>query len=181
MFLDRDGVLNRNVFYPDTGAWEAPRQAGEFVLHHGVVPALRALVEAGFLLILVSNQPNEVKGKSPAGTLDVMHSMLSSSLGAAGVALAESFYCRHHPAVTGACACRKPKPHFLYEAARRFSLQLADCWMIGDRVTDLECGRAAGVHTAWVFTGQEPMPPDLGSFDCAGTSLPGVVRSILCR
>ena len=179
VFLDRDGVLNRNLWYADTGAWESPRSPAEFVLVDGVLPALVLLRDAGFLLFLVSNQPNEAKGKSAAGALEAMHAQLVAALAGAGLALLDAFYCTHHPDHTGPCVCRKPSPHFLKEAARDHGLALQQCWMVGDRVTDMQCGRAAGTRTAWVNTGQEPDTPDASLMDASGLNLASVVEHIL--
>ncbi len=178
VFLDRDGVLNRNIWYADTEAWESPREAHEFVLADGVLPALAMLREAGFLLFVVSNQPNAVNGKSPPGALEAMHSALTRALGSAGLALADAFYCTHHPRHTGPCVCRKPSPYFLRKAAREHGLALAACWMVGDRATDMECGRAAGARTAWVNTGHEPRTPDRALVDLTSGSLAEVSERI---
>ena len=181
VFLDRDGVLNRNVWYPDTGAWESPRLLAEFQLAEGVLPALASLRDAGYLLFLVSNQPNAAKGKSPPGELEAMHAVLTEQLAGTGIVLAGAFYCVHHPQFTGPCVCRKPRPYFLNEAARTHRLSLSECWMIGDRSTDVACGRAAGVHTAWVRTGQEPDSPSGSLIDVWSESLPDAARQILAR
>lgn len=178
VFLDRDGVLNRNVFYRDTQAWESPRRVGEFVPADGVPGALKALQDRGFLLFLVSNQPNVVNGKSSRVDLETQHGLLVAWLRAGGVKLRGAFYCTHHPAFTGTCVCRKPSPYFLLEAARVHTLSLAECWMVGDRATDMQCGRAAGVRTAWVRTGQETAPTP-GLWDVVGSTLGETVDRLL--
>ena len=179
VFLDRDGVLNRNVFYADTGAWESPRTPAEFALVDGMLPALAMLRDAGFLLFVVSNQPNAVKGKSTADALDAMHSHLTAALAQAGLTFADAFYCTHHPKHTGPCVCRKPSPFFLEKAAWDYGLSLDQCWMVGDRVTDMQCGRAAGTRTAWINTGQEPDTPDPSLVDAASTDLFSLATHIL--
>ncbi len=179
VFLDRDGVLNQNVFYEDTCCWESPRCVSEFRFTDGLVPALQQLRDAGFLLFLVSNQPNEAKGKSSPGVLAAMHALLTQELAAAALVLEDAFYCTHHPQITGHCVCRKPSPYFLLQAAGAHDLSLSDSWMVGDRATDMECGRAAGTRTAWVETGQERVRPLPGCTDIQGSSLPDVVRQIL--
>ncbi len=180
VFLDRDGVLNRNVFYPDTGAWESPRWPHEFMPVPGVLPALRELCAAGFRLFLVSNQPNIVNGKSNRQALDAIHGMLVAHLRSGGVTLDDAFYCTHHPRFSGPCACRKPSPYFLKQAALLRGLELTACWMVGDRATDMECGRAAGCRTAWIRTGQERDEPLLGTVDVYAASLTEAARAILC-
>jgi D-glycero-D-manno-heptose 1,7-bisphosphate phosphatase len=179
VFLDRDGVLNPNVFYADTRRWESPRRVEEFSLCPGVLVALRALQGAGYALFLVSNQPNTVNGKSSFVQLAGMHALLAESLGRAGVRLRGAFYCTHAPVVSGACACRKPSPWFLDRAIQAHGLRAQECWMIGDRATDMECGRAAGVRTVWVRTGQEPRVPQPALCDWTAANLPEAVEQIL--
>ena len=152
VFVDRDGVINRNVFNPATGAYESPHRPGDFHLAEGAVPALARLQAAGFRLFLVSNQPSYAKGKTTLAMLEAVHARLVEALNAAGVTFSAFYYCFHHPESKvpdygGPCACRKPSPFFLLKAADEFGLDLARSWMVGDRVTDVECGRAAGVHT----------------------------------
>jgi D-glycero-D-manno-heptose 1,7-bisphosphate phosphatase len=179
VFLDRDGVLNRNIFYPDTQRWESPRRVDEFALCPGVVPALQHLRSAGYALFLVSNQPNTVNGKSSFAALAGMHAVLAEALRGAGLRLDGAFYCTHAPAVSGVCACRKPSPWFLDRAIRAHDLRAEECWMIGDRATDMECGRAAGVRTAWVRTGHETLELEPAFCDRIAENLPEAVGQIL--
>jgi D-glycero-D-manno-heptose 1,7-bisphosphate phosphatase len=155
VFLDRDGVLNHNVRNPSTGAWEAPQTPAQFHLISGVTRALAELHEAGFLLFLVSNQPDFAKGKSTLATLGAIHRRLEAALIDAGISFTEFNYCFHHPggvvpAYSGPCRCRKPSAYFLRRAREQFALELRKSWMIGDRSTDIECGLAAGVKTVLV-------------------------------
>lgn len=179
VFLDRDGVLNENVWYADTGKWEAPREVSDFRLKAGIIPALLGLADAGYCLFLVSNQPNAAKGKSSAAALPAMHAKLLDALQSAGLRFEEAYYCIHHPEHTGPCLCRKPSPYFLHEAARNYGVQLAESWMVGDRATDMACGRAAGVRTAWVNTGQESDTPAPEQMDLSGLGLTEIVGQML--
>lgn len=152
VFLDRDGVINCNVLNPGTGEYEAPLSAADFQPLPGVLDALRQLQAAGFLLFLVSNQPNYAKCKSSLADLYAIHAKLQRELHNAGIAFTASYYCLHHPQGTrpgysGPCACRKPSPYFLLRAIREFSLDCSQSWMVGDRATDVLCGHAAGVCT----------------------------------
>jgi len=156
VFLDRDGVINRNVLDSETGTFGAPRSVQEFELAPGAILALQALRRVGFPLFLVSNQPNHAKGKSSLKDLAAVHGQLEAELRGAGIEFAAVYYCYHHPEgvvknYSGACECRKPSPYFLLRARDEFGLSLKDSWMIGDRVTDVECGRAAGVRTIRVL------------------------------
>jgi D-glycero-D-manno-heptose 1,7-bisphosphate phosphatase len=152
VFLDRDGVLNRNVFNPRSSEYESPCKPEEFELSPNVLPALCGLQAAGFLLFLVSNQPNYAKGKSTLEELRAVHSRLIAALQTARINFADYYYCFHHPngkvrGYSGVCQCRKPSPYFLLKARDEFGISLTDSWMVGDRPADIECGVAAGVKT----------------------------------
>jgi D-glycero-D-manno-heptose 1,7-bisphosphate phosphatase len=147
IFLDRDGVLNRNILNPETSAYESPLTPGQLELLPNVIPALWLLRDAGYLLFIVSNQPNYAKGKASMEALDAIHSKLETALGEAGIAFNASYYCFHHPSFTGPCTCRKPSPYFLFKARDIFKVELEKSWMIGDRTTDVECGRFGGTRT----------------------------------
>jgi D-glycero-D-manno-heptose 1,7-bisphosphate phosphatase len=152
VFLDRDGVINRNILNPATGELEAPLTVTDFRIVPGVLRALRRLKSAGFLLFLVSNQPNAAKGKSTIEELRAIHALLCRHLCAARVGFTAFYYCFHHPegvvsGYSGHCECRKPSPYFLLRAEKKFHLDLSQCWMVGDRATDVACGQAAGTRT----------------------------------
>jgi len=152
VFLDRDGVLNRNVFNPATGEYESPGRPEDFELAPGVLPSLRSLRDAGYLLFLVSNQPNYAKGKSRIEDLEAIHALLATEMEIAGIPFAKFYYCFHHPhgivpSHSGPCLCRKPSPYFIRKAETEFGISLEHSWMVGDRATDIEFGQAAGVKT----------------------------------
>jgi D-glycero-D-manno-heptose 1,7-bisphosphate phosphatase len=162
VFLDRDGVLNRNVLNPLTVAYESPHRAEDFELLPGVLEGLALLQETGYRLILVSNQPSYAKGKTSLAAIQAIHQRLAYALDGAGILFDAFCYCLHHPdgivpEFSGRCECRKPSPYFLLQAKVRFDLDLANSWMIGDRETDVVCGLAAGVRTMRVAA-DHPVP-----------------------
>lgn len=178
VFLDRDGVINDLVLNPATGRMESPLKPEDVRLPDGVLPALFRLQEAGFLLILVSNQPNYALGKSSLSTLNAIHASLESVFTRAGIHFSHFCYCLHHPkgntpGYSGQCDCRKPSPWFLFRMRDAFDLSLAASWMVGDQPTDVACGRAAGVRTIRIasqpLSGAEPeaRPDDLRVADLA--------------
>lgn len=185
VFLDRDGVINRNVFDPVTQEYGAPRTAEAFQLAPGAIPALAALQRAGFLLFLVSNQPDYAKGKCSLEDLAGVHRRFESELDAAGVVFTRFYYCYHHPkgiveGFSGACNCRKPSPYFLFEARDAFSMSLESSWIIGDRSTDVECGQIAGVRTIRVEADHPGERREDGAkADFAAVDLAAAVRHIL--
>ena len=149
VFLDRDGVLNRNVYYEDLGEWESPRAPEDLVLFDSTVPALRQLQVAGFMLFVVSNQPSYAKGKTSLENLKRVHDKLSMQLEDQAITIEAYYYCYHHPKgiipeYTMQCECRKPSPFFLRKAIEQYDLDVSECWMVGDRDSDLACAEAAG-------------------------------------
>lgn len=180
VFLDRDGVLNRNLYYQDTQAWESPRTVDAVQLTPGIVAALASLKAAGYLLIVVSNQPNAAKGKCSRETLDLVHAHIVLLLAAEAITLDAHYLCFHHPEHTGPCPCRKPSPFFLLQAAASYGINLDQSWMIGDRATDIECGRAAGTRTIWIDNGERaPAPTPDNAPDLIAHNVPEAIARLL--
>jgi D-glycero-D-manno-heptose 1,7-bisphosphate phosphatase len=155
VFLDRDGVINRNVFNLATGAYESPHSVEDVVLLPGALDALARLQTAGWPLFLISNQPDHALGKASLETIKAIHAEIATRLAAANIALREAYYCYHHPngrlaGYSGPCVCRKPSPYFLHQAQAAHGLDLAACWMVGDRASDIACGQAGGLSTIQV-------------------------------
>jgi D-glycero-D-manno-heptose 1,7-bisphosphate phosphatase len=152
VFLDRDGVLNELTLNPVTGEYEPPHSPDDLIIFPDVIESLRILQEAGFILFLISNQPDYAKGKTTLENIMAVHGRLDRILKSEGIRFREYFYCYHHPQgivpeYSFACECRKPKPYFLLKAARNYGIDLVHSWIIGDRDTDIECGKAAGTWT----------------------------------
>lgn len=150
VFLDRDGVLNRT--FVREGKPRPPASLAEFEYLPGVGTATRALTDAGFKLIVVTNQPDLATGAADASTVTAMHARLRTDL-----PITDILVCPHTDADD--CACRKPKPGLLLAAAERFSIDLGKSFMVGDRWRDVGAGRAAGCRTILVGDGYgEAMP-----------------------
>lgn len=152
VFLDRDGVLNKLVLNPATRAYESPHRPEDLVFCAGIFGPLKELSRAGYLLFIVSNQPSYAKGKTTLKAIKETAGIFSGTLRKKGVLITASYYCHHHPAglapgYAKKCACRKPAPFFLLKARKRFGVDLRESWMIGDRDSDIECGRRAGCRT----------------------------------
>jgi D-glycero-D-manno-heptose 1,7-bisphosphate phosphatase len=167
VFLDRDGVLVEEIFYPQTGEREAPLAPEDVRLLPGVADALKRLADAGFALVVISNQGGYAKGKTTLRALWLAHERFVALLAEQGVRLDGSYYSYGHPDGTaphfsGPSLDRKPGPYNIFIAAAQLDLDLSRCWMIGDRETDVECARAAGVRPILIGQGRLPeIRPDL--------------------
>jgi D-glycero-D-manno-heptose 1,7-bisphosphate phosphatase len=155
VFLDRDGVITEDVYYPETGDWEAPMRREDTALRSGAIAGLARLKSLGLPLILVSNQGAYAKGKTTLAALWGVHLRVVELLAAHKLVLDDFYYSYTHPDgtvphVSGPSLERKPSPYFLLVAAARHDLDLARSWMIGDRDSDIACGRAVGTRTIFV-------------------------------
>lgn len=158
VFLDRDGVINRKA--PEgqyITQWE------DFELLPGVAEAVRRLNEAGFLVIVVTNQQCVAKGLLTETQLNSIHEKMVVALKRQGSVIDAVYYCPHE--VEARCACRKPEPGMILEAARDYKINLAESWMVGDCFKDVQAGRAAGCKAAWIresgFLASDGARPDL--------------------
>ncbi len=152
IFLDRDGVLNVLVLNKVTGEYEPPHHVEDLKLFPYTIKCLKELQDSGYYLFLVSNQPDYAKGKATLESIKEVHLEFSKILSEGGVHFKEFYYCYHHPKgivpdYSYDCECRKPKPFFLLKAAKDHGVDLKSSWMVGDRDSDTECGKAAGTKT----------------------------------
>jgi D-glycero-D-manno-heptose 1,7-bisphosphate phosphatase len=148
VFLDRDGVLNDPVWDPVDGRPESPLRPEDVRLAAGAAAAARRLHDAGLALIVVSNQPAAAKGKATADDLRRVHERVAALLAEAGVTIDDWRYCLHR--AEDDCACRKPRPGMLLDAAHERGIDPAACWMVGDTDADVSAGRAAGTRVVLV-------------------------------
>jgi D-glycero-D-manno-heptose 1,7-bisphosphate phosphatase len=146
VFLDRDGTLNRQVVRD--GKPYPPQSVDEFELFAGVPAACRELSAAGYVLVVVTNQPDVGRGDQSQATVEAMHARLRMLVPEIGHV--EACY---DPGRGEPSRRRKPEPGMLLDAARDFGLDLARSWMVGDRWRDIDCGRRAGVRTVFIDFG----------------------------
>ena len=152
VFLDRDGVINRALIVD--GKPYPPEPVSSYEILPGVPEALLQLKRAGFLTIVVTNQPDVARGKTSQASIEAMHAELQRDL-----AIDEILACYHDGDV---CDCRKPKPGALFDAARRHALDLTKSYMVGDRWRDIEAGQRAGCTCFFIdyaYTEREPAQP----------------------
>ena len=135
VFLDRDGVLNDEI---GDYVWELEK----FIVSEGVPESLIQLKQAGYYLVVITNQAGIAKGLYTAADVDACHNKLQAACGN----LLDAFYfASAHPSVSESLL-RKPDSLMLEKAIARFHLDPAQCWMVGDRYRDIEAGAKAGVR-----------------------------------
>lgn len=158
VFLDRDGVVNAMVYDPEHGLLDSPSTVDQVRLLEDAIPFVKAVKKAGFPVFLVTNQPGIAKGTLTHARLAAIHAHLLARFDRAGCPLDGVYVCTHHPKGTPAgdpahikeCDCRKPRPGMLLHAAREHGIDLARSYMVGDGLTDVQAGRAAGCKTVLV-------------------------------
>jgi D-glycero-D-manno-heptose 1,7-bisphosphate phosphatase len=152
VFLDRDGVINEIVYFPELGVLDSPLNPGQFRLLPGAAEAIGILNRLGLKVILASNQPSIAKGKMTEKTFERVRLKMRKELAENGAHVDAEYYCFHHPLAKDAryrvdCECRKPKPGLLLKAAKDHGLDLSKCYAVGDSLTDIKAGRAVGCRS----------------------------------
>jgi D-glycero-D-manno-heptose 1,7-bisphosphate phosphatase len=149
IFLDRDGVINRTIVRD--GMPYSPDSMAQLELTAGIEEVSR-LKDRGFLLIVVTNQPNVSRGKQTEAEVEEIHRFLAER-----VPIDAFRICYHDDAAN--CSCRKPKPGLLTEVAGEYGIDLKSSYMVGDRWRDVEAGSAAGCRTVWIDYGYRERGP----------------------
>ena len=154
VFLDRDGTLNVEKDFL--------RAPDDLELLPGVGPALRSLRDAGFRLVVVTNQPVIARGDATEADVAAVHRRLEWELGKEGAYLDGIYFCPHHPErgfageraeLKMSCECRKPATGLFERACRDLRIDSAGSWMVGDQTRDIEMARRAGLRSVLVQTG----------------------------
>lgn len=155
VFLDRDGVLNDAIVVD--GAPQPPVSPSDLRVIPSAADACRQLREAGYVLVVVTNQPDVARGTETIAGVQALNAAV-----AAQVPIDVFVICPHDDA--DGCACRKPMPGMLLDSADRLGLDLEHSFMVGDRWRDVEAGRRAGCATVFVdrgYTERKPEDPDV--------------------
>ena len=135
LFLDRDGVINEDAGYV--------YRREDFVFKDGVFEALRGFVQAGYALVVVTNQSGIGRGYDTLEQFDELCGFMLGEFEKEGVKIEKIYFCPHAPEAD--CLCRKPKPGMLIKAANELNIDLAGSIMIGDKDSDVQAGQSAGV------------------------------------
>jgi D-glycero-D-manno-heptose 1,7-bisphosphate phosphatase len=167
VFLDRDGVINVPIIRD--GLPFAPQTASEFAWMDGLHDTLAQLRARGFLLMVCTNQPDVARGTQNREQVEVFHRKIEAELPIARVYAC--FHDNHH-----ACVCRKPKPGMLLQGGADFDIDMAQSWMVGDRVGDIAAGKAAGCRTIFVRHDYDTKSQPQADFEV--TDVPGLLDII---
>jgi len=169
VFLDRDGVINHSII--KNGKPFPPSSLAEVKIIDGVAEALASLRQAGFLLIVVTNQPDVARGTIANSVVNEINDYLKLEL-----LLDDIFVCIHDD--KDKCYCRKPLPGLILQAARKYKIDLKQSFMVGDRWKDVEAGKRAGCKTIWIDLKYDEKKPSVAP-DYVTQSLKEAVTWIL--
>jgi D-glycero-D-manno-heptose 1,7-bisphosphate phosphatase len=150
VFLDRDGTINVEKNYL--------HKVEDFEFIPGSPEAIKRLKDAGFIVIVVSNQSGIARGYFDEQALETLHRHVQEELAEHGTSIDAFYFCPHHPeqglgAYKVVCECRKGAPGMLLQAAREHGIDLEQSFMVGDKLADIEAGRRAGCRSVLVLTG----------------------------
>lgn len=150
VFIDRDGTISEEVGYIN--------HASRFRLFPYAAAAIRLLNDNDWLAIVTTNQAGVARGYFSEDMIQTVHERMTNELANDGAKLDAIYYCAHHPSVGEPpyrfeCDCRKPKPGLISKAAGDFVIDLSQSWMVGDRYSDVELARNAGVKSMFVLSG----------------------------
>jgi len=146
IFLDRDGVINRER---GTYTWLLE----DFILNDGLIESLLTWQKAGYIFIIVSNQSGIAKGIFTKEEVEYLHLHLVRRLNNSGINIEEIYFCPHHPD-TGNCLCRKPGSLLIEKALARFDIDARKSFFIGDAERDVQAARKAGVEGILIHSNQ---------------------------
>ncbi len=155
VFVDRDGVINRRRPGDYVRTWD------QFHFLPGARAGLRALREAGYLLVVITNQRGIGRGLMSEADLAAVHERMQAELLRVGAGVDAIFHCPHD--LADDCGCRKPRPGMIGRARELFAVDTARSWVVGDSLSDLEAGQAAGIRGILVVPRGGQRPPGLKS------------------
>ena len=150
VFIDRDGTISEEVGYIN--------HPSRFRVFPYAASAIKLLNDRGWLAVIITNQAGVARGYFSEAMIQTVHDNLQQNLRDEGARVDAIYYCAHHPSVGEPpyrqdCNCRKPKPGLVNQAAKDLDIALEHSWMVGDRYSDIELARNAGVHAALVLSG----------------------------
>ena len=139
LFLDRDGVINIEKNYVS--------QIKDFEFVEGIFELCKKFQNKGFLIFIITNQAGIARGYYSEDDYNVLTSWMLNEFKKQKIYISKVFHCPHHPDFTGDCLCRKPNTKMISDAKKLFKIDLKKSFLIGDKLSDIECGKNAGVGT----------------------------------
>ena len=145
IILDRDGVIN---FDSD----HYIKNPDEWIAIPGSLEAIAQLNRAGYRVLVATNQSGVARGYYSLETLDEIHEKMQRELAEVGGHVEEIFFCPHHP--DEKCQCRKPQPGLFQNMAKKYQINLADTFFVGDNLSDVQVAKVVGCKPLLVMTGK---------------------------
>ena len=137
LFLDRDGVINKEVNYL--------YRIGDLVFNDGIFELCQYYQRKGYKIFIITNQAGISRGYYTENDFLILTNWIINEFYLKGIEIVKVYFCPHHPDISGHCICRKPKPGMIKQAQSEYNLDLSSSILIGDKMIDIEAGRNAGV------------------------------------
>ncbi len=146
LFLDRDGVINveKNYLYK--------KEDFEFI--DGIFELCRYFIQKDYLIFVVTNQSGIARGYYTQEQFLELTAFMQQEFLKNGITITKTYFCPHHPKITGECSCRKPKPGMLLDAQKEFNVDLKNSLLVGDKERDIEAAHNAGVLKTYLFSNE---------------------------
>lgn len=137
LFLDRDGVINKEINYLN--------RIEDFIFIDGIFEICHFFQNKGYKIFIITNQAGISRGYYTEDDYQKLTKWMLEEFQNNGISITKVYHCPHHPEITGICACRKPNPQMILNAQFEFDLNLSESVLIGDKLSDIEAGKNAGV------------------------------------
>jgi D-glycero-D-manno-heptose 1,7-bisphosphate phosphatase len=137
LFIDRDGVINVDKSHVYLSK--------DFEFSEGIFHLCRKYLNKGYIILVITNQAGIAKGIYTEEDYKRLTAWMLEQFKNNDIMISKVYHCPHHPDITGPCSCRKPNPGMILQAIEEFDLDISDCVLIGDKESDLEAGRRAGI------------------------------------
>ena len=152
LFLDRDGVINREINYLF--------RIEDFIFVDGIFELCKKYQKKNYKIFVITNQAGIAKGYYDTNDFDILTNWMIQKFYSAGITISKVYYCPHHPDVSGSCNCRKPNAGMIEQAEKEFDIDIANSILIGDKISDIEAGRNAGIGLN-ILISSNNIPKDL--------------------
>jgi len=150
LFIDRDGVINVDKVHVF--------RREDFKFTERIFDICRKYANDGYYIIVITNQAGIAKGLYSEEDYQNLTAWMIEQFKLQGIPISKVYHCPHFPEITGPCDCRKPEPGMILQAVKEFDLDISECILIGDKESDLEAGRRAGIPEENLFLFDPPSP-----------------------